>query len=65
MPIFCSFVWAHKSDPSLVASDDIRERLIDVFRNLFQQLFGDSFPNKLLLFCKEMEFPSCTYPSQF
>jgi hypothetical protein len=38
--------------PRLMASDDICERWIIVFTELFQRLFGDSYPSKFLLFCK-------------
>ena len=54
-----------KVNPCLVASDDICERLIVVFRELFQQLFCDSNLSKILLFCNEIGYPSGTYPSNF
>jgi hypothetical protein len=54
-----------KVNPRLTASDDICERSNIVFRELFQQLFGDSYPSKFLLLCKEMGYPSGTYPSHF
>ena len=49
----------------LIASDDIFERSIVVFRELFQQLFCDSYPSKFLFFCNEVGYPSGTYPSHF
>ena len=52
-----------KVNPSLIASDDICERSIVVFRELFQQLFCDSYPSKFLFFCNEMVYSSGTYPS--
>jgi hypothetical protein len=58
------FLWAHKSE-HLIASYDICERAIFVFRELFQQMLGDSYPTKFLLFCKEMGYPSGIYPSHF
>ena len=54
-----------KVNPRLIDSDDICERSIAVFRELFQQLFCDSYPSKFLFFCKEMGYPSGTYPSHF
>ena len=54
-----------KVNPRLIASDDICERSIVIFRELFQQLFGDSYPSKFLFFCNEMGYPSGTYPSHF
>ena len=54
-----------KVNPRLIASDDICERSIVVFRELFQQLFCDSYPSKFLFFCNEMGYPSGTYPSHF
>jgi hypothetical protein len=54
-----------KVNPCLIASDDFCERSIVVFRELFQQLFGDSYQSKFLLFCKEIGYPSGTYPSHF
>ena len=47
-----------KVDPRLIACDDICERSIVVFMELFQQLFCDSYPSKFLFFCG-------TYPSPF
>ena len=47
-----------KVNPRLIASNDICERLIVVFRELFQQLFCDSYPSKFLFFCNEMGYPS-------
>jgi hypothetical protein len=52
-----------KVNPRLIASDDICEWSIVVFRELFQQSFGDSCRSKFLLFCKEMRYLSGTYPS--
>ena len=43
-----------KVNPRLIASDDICERSIVVFRELFQQLFCDSHRSKFLLFCNEI-----------
>ena len=54
-----------KVNPRLIASDDICERSIVVFRELFQQLFCVSYPRKFLFFCKEMGYPSSTYPFHF
>ena len=54
-----------KVNPRLIANDDICERSIVVFRELFQQLFYDSYPSKFLFFYKEMGCPSGTYPSYF
>jgi hypothetical protein len=51
--------WTHVWD-----SDDHCKRSIVVFRELFQQLFGDWYPSKFLLFCK-MGYPPDTYPSHF
>ena len=39
-----------KVNPRLIASDDICERSIVVFRELFQHLFCDSYPSKFLFF---------------
>ena len=39
-----------KVNPCLIASDDICERSIVVFRELFQQLFCDSYPSKFFSF---------------
>ena len=41
-----------KVNPHLMASDNICERLIVVFRELFQQLFCDSYPSKFCLACE-------------
>jgi hypothetical protein len=38
----CQYFVMLKVNPCLIASDDICERSIVVFRELFQQLFGDS-----------------------
>ena len=54
-----------KVNPCLIASDDIWERSIVVFRELFQQLFCDSYLSKFLFFCNEMVYPSGTYLSHF
>ena len=54
-----------KVNPRLIASDDICERSIVVFRELFQQLFCDSYPSKFLFFCNEMGYPSGTHPFYF
>ena len=54
-----------KMNLRLIASDDICERSTVVFRELFQQLFCDSYPSKFLFFCNEMGYPSGTYPSHF
>jgi hypothetical protein len=54
-----------KVNQRLAASDDTCERPIVVFRELFQQLFGNSYPSKALLFCKEIRCSSGTYPSHF
>ena len=54
-----------KVNPRLIASDDICERSIVVFRKLFQQLFCDSCPSKFLFFCNEMGYPNSTCPSHF
>ena len=54
-----------KVNPRLIASDDICQRSIVVFRELSQQLFCDSYPSKFLFFCKEMGYPSGTYPFHF
>lgn len=57
-----SFAWAQKSKlhPHLIDS-----RSIVVFRELFQHLFGDSYPNKILFLFKDMGVQSFTHPSQF
>jgi hypothetical protein len=52
-------------NPRLIASDDICEGSIVVFSELYQHLFEDSYPGKFLLLCKEMGYPSDTYPSHF
>jgi hypothetical protein len=54
-----------KDNPRLIASEDICERSIVVFREQFQQFFEDFYLSKFLLFCKEMGYPSGTYPSHF
>ena len=54
-----------KVNPRLITSDDVCERSIVVFRELFQLLFCDSYPSKFLFFCKEMGYPSGTYHSHF
>ena len=54
-----------KVNPRLIASDDICERSVVVFRELFQHLFCNSHPSKFLFFCNEMGYPSGTYPSHF
>ena len=54
-----------KVNPRLIASDDICKRSIVVFRELFQQMFCDSYPSKFLFFCNEMGYPSITYHSHF
>jgi hypothetical protein len=43
-------LWLIKVNPRFIASDDICERSIVVFMELFQQLFGDSYVSKFLLF---------------
>ena len=59
--LFCISLGLVKVNPRLIANDDICERSIVVFRELFQQLFCDSYPSKFLLFSKEMRYPSGTY----
>ena len=49
-------------NPRLIGRDDICERSIVVFRELFQQLFCHSYPSKFLFFCNEMGYPSGTDP---
>ena len=49
----------------LIGNDDICERSIVVFRELFQQLFFDCDPSKCLFFCNEVGYSSGTYPSHF
>ena len=56
--VICISLGLVKVDPRLVASDDICERSIVIFRELFQKLFCDSYPNKFLFFCNEMGYPS-------
>ena len=43
-----------KVNPRLIACDDICERSIVVFMELFQRLLCDSYPSKFLFFCNEM-----------
>ena len=62
--LFCISLGLVKVKPRLIASDDICERSIVVFRVPFQQLFWDSYTSKFLFFCNEMGYPSGTYPSQ-
>jgi hypothetical protein len=54
-----------KVNPRLMSSDAICERSSVVFRELCHQLFGNSYPSKFLLFCKDMGYPSGTFPSHF
>ena len=54
-----------KLNPCLIASNDVCERSIVVFRELFHKLFCDSSPSKFLFFGNEMGYPSGTYPSHF
>ena len=54
-----------KVNPCLIASNDICERSIVAVRELFQQLFCDSYPSKFLFFCNEIGYPSGIYPSHF
>ena len=53
--LFCiSSLRLLKVNPRLIASDDICERSIVVFRELFEQLFCYSYPSKFFFFCNEM-----------